>query len=311
MHVTLRQLRAFEAVFSAESFTDAAKSLHISQAALSALVKELENQVGVRLLDRTTRAVTATETGGAFAPLVQRVLEDLDRALEHLTDLKELRRGVVRVAAPETLSCTLMPELIALYSGDYPDVDVRFVDMPIEDVFSSLQSGATDIGLGPFRTIESSEIDTHRLWKDPLWVALRPDDVLAGDASVSWRALRQHTLITHMRTFNANVLSHVPTASHPRGVVQVQRINTALAMARIKHDSVVVCPSLAAPVVEGFGLKFLPLEQPAVDRTIALYVRRSPTGSPAVERFLSFTLEFAKSWRERNRRSVPTGLRKA
>ncbi|MET0274373.1 MAG: LysR family transcriptional regulator, partial [Phenylobacterium sp.] len=60
MHVTLRQLRAFVEVVECGSFSEAAKAMHLSQAALSGLIRELENRVGVRLLDRNTRSVAAS-----------------------------------------------------------------------------------------------------------------------------------------------------------------------------------------------------------------------------------------------------------
>ncbi|HVQ66414.1 MAG TPA: LysR family transcriptional regulator, partial [Bradyrhizobium sp.] len=63
MDVTLRQLRAYVAVLESASFSEAAKAMHLSQAALSGLIKELENRVGVRLLDRTTRKVSASAVG--------------------------------------------------------------------------------------------------------------------------------------------------------------------------------------------------------------------------------------------------------
>ena len=100
MDVTLRQLRAFVAVLEAGSFSEAAKAMHLSQAALSGLIKELENRVGVRLLDRSTRSVAPSVVGEAFEPMARRVLASLDEALESLTNLKELRRGLVRRGRP-------------------------------------------------------------------------------------------------------------------------------------------------------------------------------------------------------------------
>jgi DNA-binding transcriptional LysR family regulator len=104
MHVTLRQLRALVAVVETGSFSEAAKAMNLSQAALSGLISELENRVGVRLLDRNTRSVSLSAVGQSFEPMARRVLSTLEEALDSLADLKELRRGVVRVAAPETLS---------------------------------------------------------------------------------------------------------------------------------------------------------------------------------------------------------------
>lgn len=297
MHVTLRQLRAFAAVVDAGSFTEAARNLHLSQAALSGLIKELEGQVGVRLLDRSTRSVATSTVGDAFVPLVRRVLGDLDEALDSLRNLKELRRGLVRVAAPETLSCTLLPELISMYGSSYPDVDVRFDDVPIEEVHAGLENGNIDIGFGPSTLFDDAIVTRHLLWSDPLWVALNRDDSLASQESVCWKDLKEHQLFTYMRNFTGNVLSNVPVRQQPNRIVPVHRVNTALSMLKVKAGAV-VCPSMAGSLVNGFGLAFRPLRQPVVSRSIAVFVRRRPFLSPAVESFLNFTLDFAKTWAE-------------
>ena len=296
MHVTLRQLRAFAAVVEAGSFSEAARTLHLSQAALSGLIKELEVRVGVRLLDRNTRRVAPSVVGEAFDPMVRRVLSSLEEALESLTNFKELRRGLVRVAAPEPLSCTLMPHLIASYNGEHPDVDVRFEDVPIELVLAGLQNGSMDIGFGPAGVIEDDSVEVHVLFADPLWVALAPDDPLNEGDSVSWKDLRDRPLINYMPNFALNVLSHLPQRNHPRKIVPVHRVNTALSMLRVRQGAV-VCPSMAQPLVHGFGLAFLPLRQPQVSWRVAMFMRRSPLPAPAVASFLRFTLEAAGAWK--------------
>jgi len=295
MDVTLRQLRAYVAVLETASFSAAAKAMHLSQAALSGLIKELENRVGVRLLDRTTRSVSSSAVGEAFEPMVRRVLSNLDEALESLTNLKELRRGLVRVAAPETLSCTLLPELIAIYNRSHPGVDVRFDDVPIQQVLAGLQNGSTDIGFGPAGVIADESVEAHMICADPLWVALRPDDPLTGGESVSWKDLRDRPLINYMPNIAINVLSNVPPRHHPRELVPVHRVNTALSMLRVRQGAV-ICPSMAESLVHGFGLMFLPLRQPTVRWKIALFARRRKSLSPAVESFLNFTLDFTPNW---------------
>ena len=295
MDVTLRQLRAYVAVLETASFSEAAKVMHLSQAALSGLIKELEIRVGVRLLDRSTRRVGPSVVGEAFEPMARRVLASLDEALESLTNLKELRRGLVRVAAPETLSCTLLPELIATYNSRYPGVDVRFDDVPIQQVLASLQNGSTDIGFGPAGVMADDEMEIHTICADPLWAALRPDDPLARGASVSWKELRDRLLINYMPNIAINVLSHVPPRHHPKEMVPVHRVNTALSMLRVREGAV-ICPSMAGSLVSGFELKFLPLTQPTVKWKVAMFARRRTSLSPAVESFLDFTLDFAPGW---------------
>lgn len=293
MDVTLRQLRAFVAVLEASSFSEAARSMHLSQAALSGMIKELESRVGVRLLDRSTRSVSPSVVGQAFEPMVRRVLSNLDEALANLTNLKDLRRGLVRVAAPETLSCTLLPELIAGYGRRHPGVEVRFDDVPIEQVLAGLQNGSTDIGFGPAGVIADEGLEAHVICADPIWVALRPDDPLANGAAMSWKELRERPLLNYMPNIAVNVLANVPTRHHPRETVPVRRVNTALSMLRVRQGAV-ICPSMAASLVRGFGLAFLPLRQPIVKWKIAQFARPRAALSPAVESFLVFTTEFAK-----------------
>jgi DNA-binding transcriptional LysR family regulator len=295
MDVTLRQLRAYIAVLEAASFSEAAKAMHLSQAALSGLIKELENRLGVRLLDRTTRSVSRSVVGEAFEPMARRVLANLDEALESVTSLTELRRGLVRVAAPETLSCTLLPELIAKYNLGHPGVDVRFDDVPIQQVLAGLQNGSTDIGFGPAGAMADESVEAHMICADPLWVALRPDDLLTKGQSVSWKHLRDRPLINYMPNIAINVLSHVPPRHHPKELVPVHRVNTALSMLRVRQGAV-ICPSMAGSLVRGFGLTFLPLKQPTVKWKIALFARRRASLSPAVESFLNFTLDFTPNW---------------
>jgi DNA-binding transcriptional LysR family regulator len=227
--------------------------------------------------------------------MARRVLASLDEALESLTNLKELRRGLVRVAAPETLSCTLLPELIASYGSSHPGVEVRFDDVPIQQVLAGLHSGSSDIGFGPAGVVADEQIEVHAICADPLWAALRPDDPLAAGEFVTWKDLRDRPLINYMPNLAVNVLSQVPPRHHPRKLLPVHRVNTALSMLKVRRGAV-ICPSMASSLVEGFGLKFLPLRQPTVRWKIAAFARRRTSLSPAVESFLDFTLAFAPNW---------------
>ena len=107
--------------------------------------------------------------------------------------------------------------------------------------------------------------------------------------------MRDRPLINYMPNFAINVLSQVPPRHHPRHMVPVHRVNTALSMLRVRQGAV-VCPSMAEPLVHGFGLRFLPLVQPRVNWKIALFVRRGNALSPAVDSFMQHTLELARTW---------------
>src|SRR5690625_504705 len=125
MDVTLRQLRAFVAVAHLGSFTGAAESLHITQSALSGLIKELESQLGVVLVNRSTRHIELSEIGMEFHGVAVRLLRELDGALDHIDDLKQLQSGVVRIAVPQLMASTLMPEVLARFHREHPDIEIQ------------------------------------------------------------------------------------------------------------------------------------------------------------------------------------------
>ena len=125
--------------------------------------------------------------------------------------------------------------------------------------------------------------------------SLRNDDPLARARSASWKDLRERPLLNYMPNIAINVLSNVPSRHHPKDLVPVHRVNTALSMLRVRQGAV-ICPSMAEPLVRGFGLTFLPLLQPAVKWKIAMFVRHSASLSPAVESFRDFTLDFSPNW---------------
>lgn len=114
MNVTLRQLRAFVAVAQEQSFTRAAARLHVTQSTLTASIQALESEIGMRLFDRSTRSVLATPQGQQFLPAAERMLRELQEALEEMRQTADRRRGSVAgegrdAAAPADVSSRPSP----------------------------------------------------------------------------------------------------------------------------------------------------------------------------------------------------------
>src|ERR1700744_4660117 len=112
-NVTIKHLRAIVVVVQEKTFTGAANVLHVTQGAVSLLVNELEKELGVRLLDRTPRAVELTEAGAEFHPTALRLLHELNAAIADTRGLSNLRRGRVSVAASPLLSALMLPSVVA------------------------------------------------------------------------------------------------------------------------------------------------------------------------------------------------------
>jgi DNA-binding transcriptional LysR family regulator len=302
-NLTLRQLRAFQAVALTRSFTGAAEALHLTPAALSGLVKELETQLGVRLFDRNTRNVVLSGVGEEFFPLTERVLQDLDDAVLSVMNLKEKRRGIVRIAAPEVMSCTLIPSAMATFREQYPQVELRFLDVPIEDVITRTVRGEVDVGIAP-GLVAAPGIERKPFMRAPLMVAMRTDDRLASRRHLTWQDLEQRQFVTFFRSFNEWAPAQRAAdreGMFPRDVTFVRRINTALAMVQGRFG-ITLCPVYAGELASAFGLRLVRLTEPEIDREYALLTRAGHSLTPPVDAFCAFFLDFAPRWAKQQRR---------
>ena len=141
MNVTLRQLRAFVLVARLGNFTRAAQAMHVTQSALSLLVRELESALKTRLVNRTTRSVSVTEVGAEFLITAQRVLGDLEHALADIDKMLAKERGRVVIVAPLVLSSVLLPPILASFKARYPRVELILRDTLPDQVLPQVASG--------------------------------------------------------------------------------------------------------------------------------------------------------------------------
>jgi DNA-binding transcriptional LysR family regulator len=298
MNPTLRQLRAFVALARTGSFTLAAEYLHITQSALSGLIRELEQTLGARVVDRSTRKVELTDIGRDLSPLFTKMLDDLDGALADVADRTRLRKGLVRVAAPQLMSCTLLPQAIAAYRAQHPDIQLKLIDCPVEDVSSRVLSGEVDFGIGPERDI-SAPLHSTPLFDMPFHAVFPAGHALESLPQLTWQDLAAWPFISLQGQFTERLLNDMqggPDALRDAALKpanEVTFMTTALAMVAAGLGVTVALP-YAAPLIQLHGLKMRELTAPAIRRRFLVYTRGDRSPSPASESFMAFVLEFVK-----------------
>src|SRR5262245_33948512 len=194
MNLTLRQLRAFVAVARLGRFNLAAERLHVTQSALSMLIRELERQLGLRLFDRHTRMVRLTAAGGEFLPVAEKTLADLESAVSASRDLATLKRGRVSVATSTVLAGTLLPWAIREFTLRYPGIRCVIRDCAEEEIRHRVRVGDVDFGIGTALEPEP-EVAELPLLEDRLTALLPERHPLAGGRTVTWRELAAYPLI--------------------------------------------------------------------------------------------------------------------
>jgi len=293
MNVTLRQLRAFVALAETGSFTDAAASLHVTQSALSGLIKELELTLGVQVVNRSTRKVSLAEVGREFYPLAARLLQDLDGALDTIADLKALKRGLVRIAAPQLLSCSVLPEVIAGFRQEYPDIEIRLLDCMVEQVQPKVHSGEVDFAVGPERE-SSADIEARTLFEIPFVVVFRSDHPLKKKKRVTWDDALRYPVIALKGEFTHRLRADLHESLHDEALNpanEVGYMTTAFAMVSAGLG-VTTCLPYASSLIRLHQLQSRTLMDPLVRRKFFVFTRRDRPLSPAAQRFSEYLYEY-------------------
>ena len=292
MNITLRQLRAFVALADTSSFTDAATRLHVTQSALSGLIKELEQSLGVQLVNRSTRKVGLAEVGREFYPLAARLLQDLDGALDTISDLKALKRGLVRIAAPQLMSASVLPEVIANFKREYPDIEIRLLDCMVEHVLSKVHSGEVDFGVGPERE-SSADIESQTLFEIPFVVVFRSDHPLNKKKRVTWDEALRYPVIALKGEFTHRLRVDLHDSLHDEALNPANEVGfmtTAFAMVSAGLG-VTTCLPYASSLIQLHQLQSRPLMDPVVQRKFFVFTRRDRPLSPAAQRFSAYLLD--------------------
>lgn len=287
MNLTLRQMRAFSVVARTASFTLAAKQLHLTQSAVSMLVQQLEDALGLKLFDRSRHAVTLTEAGQQLLPLARRMLDDLRQIEEGAGDLRLLKSGVLRVVAPQLMACTWVAATLARFEQAHPGVGLRIVDGSADDVVGAVRRGDAELGIGPERA-SGEDVTRSFLMHVPMRLVCAATHPLAARQAVHWRELQAERWVVYSGDFSRYVeqrLHEHDASLSMQTATEVRYLTTALALVGAGMG-VAMVPDYARTFAQNFGIRFLALGAPALNREFFVYQRRSLALSPAAEAFV-------------------------
>lgn len=193
----IRHLRYFIAVAEEQHFTRAAERLHMAQPPLSQAIRQLESELEVELLQRSTRRVTLTSAGAAYLEHARAILEALDSASEHARRVAAGVVGHLVIGCVGSVTYSLLPQLSRALATELPGVDFAFRgEMLVPDEVAALRSG--DIDLALLRPpVADLGLTVQPVRQDRLVVALPADHSLAPAGRVRVGQLAHSDLIVH------------------------------------------------------------------------------------------------------------------
>ncbi|MDP6341964.1 MAG: LysR family transcriptional regulator, partial [Alphaproteobacteria bacterium] len=177
--ISLKQLETFVAVAEARSFRRAAERLLRSQSAISAHIQNLEEELGVALLHRTTRSVRLTEAGARLLVQAREVVARLDAVVVGLREEEAMQRGRFVIACTPSCAANLLPDILRDYHARFPKITIEVIETYAYGVQDALRREEAELGFGPFdRT--GGEFEFRQLLDDPYAVIMSRDYRLAS-----------------------------------------------------------------------------------------------------------------------------------
>ena len=292
MKVTIRQLRAFVLVVQKGSFTAAANAMHLTQSALSLLVRDLEQVLGTRLINRTTRRISATAVGQEFLVSAQRILGDLEHAVGNVDKLVAKQRGRVVIAAPLVLSSTFLPPILKVFRDRHPGVELLLIDSLTDQVLPNVRSGAADLGIGTFRKTED-DLTSVLLFREPLVAVFPKRHPFGRAARLTWKDLKGTPILTLRR---GSVFRELTQAGLVAGELPLEPAfeatysGTLIGLVKVGLG-VAIVPAHATVLVDKTSVRWRRLEKPAIEREVLMAHRASISLSPAAEAFAEHLLQ--------------------
>lgn len=285
--ITLQQLEAFVEVAKTANFRLTAQTLHVSQPALSRTIKIAEQTLGARLFDRDTRHVEITAAGRELLPIALRILENFNSSFSELAQFLEGRRGHVTVAALPSAGVALLPNAIASFHKNHPQIEFALLEGPAELIRGAIDEGRADLAIS-VRPAPRAPLLYQHLLDDPMVLLCRRDDPLALQTSVSWSVFSARPFLassceSSIRPITDAAFLHKGLQITP--LIEYPSIAAAGALVAAGLG-VTALPLLALHLIKNDDLVSIPLQRPAMVRMIGLVTKAGRSHSPASRSFM-------------------------
>jgi DNA-binding transcriptional LysR family regulator len=301
MNPSIRQLEVFVHVYRAGNLTRAAAQLGLTQSAVSLQLQQLEELFGLRLFDRTTRALYPTSAATQALSAAEKILSDASGLTGHMRNLTNANVGTVAFAVTAGFASTFMPPILAKFRKANPAIEIVLYDVPAHLLVNRLLTTDAEFALGSVHG-EIPDVTIEQILKGRLSAIGIDKGAFAARKQIAWDDLAEFSTIAMRRETRIRV--NIDTALGRIGqsfvpTFEVSLYNTALSMTAAGLG-LSILPDYILSRQQFPTLAAKPLVRPALDRQVSLIRRMGRGLSPAAARFVALVRsEFGKMSRVR------------
>ncbi|MBT2658362.1 LysR family transcriptional regulator [Bacillus sp. ISL-18] len=290
----LKQLHYFSEVVQRGSFSKAAESLYISQPNISNVIKDLEEELDVKLLIRTTRKLELTDAGKLLFQYGQQIHQTLKQFHQELDDTKNSKKGYVKMGIFPMLGTKLLSKMIAEFHKLYPEIHVRFMEDGAANLQKALMQGDLDLVVMPY-PIDKDVFEFFPFLKGDLRILIHQRHPLAKKESVKWEELFKENFIIFREGFTIHdtIMEECRRLSfEPNIICETSQWNFMMEMVSI-NQGITILPESHFNEIDHqrLKLKILPLVEPQINWHLGIAWRKDSYLSYATRTWTQFLKE--------------------
>jgi LysR family transcriptional regulator of abg operon len=290
------QLRALVAIADSGSIRAAAAALCLSQPAITKAIRDLEGEIGLTLLVRSSRGVTLTPEGQVLLSRARMIGRELERVEEDIQLLKGQRGGRLQIGVTPLAGLTVMPKAFQRFRAAWPDIALSFLEVPVEQMYEALQDGRIDFAVGAVGPGRQPPHGSVALVSLPTSFAIR-----RGSPYAAARSLAE---LRHLEWLHSDGSERFPAMIAElfarRGLAAPARITRCTSQSLFYHlatqaDVVIFWSRLSLAVPMLFDqFQAIALEEPLPDLTLHLMLREDGLLTRPAEYFIRCVREVAQ-----------------
>ncbi|GFO59116.1 LysR family transcriptional regulator [Geomonas silvestris] len=287
----MRTLRTFVEVVRQGGFSRAAKTVFVTQSTVSKAVKQLEDELGLQLLDRIGANVKLTAAGEIVYRRALAILAQGDDLKAELEELRGLKGGVLRLGVPLIGSNTLFAHRFAAYRNRYPGIELQLMEHGSKRLEELVLAGELDLAATLLPVGE--EFEWQEVWREPIDVLLPAEHPLAASEKLSFRQLKDLPFILYGPGFALNQMildACRESGFTPKVSAQSSQVDFVIELVATRLG-VALLPRMIAEQRPHPLTRRVPVEQPALFWHLALIWRRGGYLSPAAQAWLALAAE--------------------
>lgn len=284
----IRHLTYFIEVAKYRSFTKASKSLHLSQSTLSKVVKSLEEELNVELIDRSAKKIELTEAGEIVFAEGEIIMESLNDLSINLYDLMNLKKGKIKVGIPPIIGFLFFPKIIKGFNNLYPDIQIKISEDDSKKVKQAVKDGILDLGV-VMLPVDEKEFDVIPFVYEELALFVHHTHPLAQREKVEMKELKNENFILFKQELiNILIIQECQRAGFsPKIAFEISEWGLISEMIG-ENIGVSICPKPSAKKMDQDLIKVVSIINPSFPWNLGLITKKRKHASPAVRELIQY-----------------------